>query len=719
MSFKFFRKHQKVMLWVIVVITVFTFSLFSVTSTMRTCFRTEDEIKYMADFEDSSGSKVEVDNRLYYFAVGVLRMAANMGIQPAPTQEDVFSFIILSHEADRAGITVANEEIADFVSFFLRMNRLTTSKEDYRRVVGMLDLTIPRFEENLRTFLKVDKYKLYADATKNWVTSEEIYDEYKLENEEFKVAFVNYPYTDYDDEMDPASVAEEDLVKWFDEQSMFSSEVREYLSHPEEFEFDVAYVDLVNADLDSYSDLIEEKEIDGFELQRYYDGIKDARFKIEAAEEEPAEEEPAEEPTEEEPAGEDEPEEEAKVEYVEMSEVKDQLEQELKVAKLVEKACSEWVDYAREQDIIGQAGETPEGEEAVEGEEKETPDEHFAALIEKYRLSKDRVEGPVKLDALETLEGMGSDYLSRRIRHLQTNNGVYISPRVEHPEKAFFIRVTKKVDRTKMEFAEAREKALERYVYKKKFELAQKDGMKLVNAMKDRARELPEVQEVIAQWKEDAKNRALDSIENLGVISAEELEARLSDAEEQEMKRMEGETNNLLNRHLYVFWDEETKARDFAVHEVDYYSKSIIRDVDFLQREESPEKYVMSYRRIFDLDTNTILLPINDRTGESWMVVRVMDRRFPPPSNMTEQDYLDTKLAMEQARMQELRARAQGASPGALGVGNQAAQADAEAEARPDPFSYKSLSEKYSLRLNKPEEAEAEEGQPQDSETAP
>ena len=38
MSFKFFRKHQRKMLWVVVIVTVFTFSIFSVTSAMRACF---------------------------------------------------------------------------------------------------------------------------------------------------------------------------------------------------------------------------------------------------------------------------------------------------------------------------------------------------------------------------------------------------------------------------------------------------------------------------------------------------------------------------------------------------------------------------------------------------------------------------------------------------------------------------------------------------------
>jgi hypothetical protein len=708
MSFKFFRKHQKVMLWIIVVITVFTFSLFSVTSTMRTCFKEKENVDAVAEFEDSSGKTVEVDLRKYWFAGGVLRLATMMGIYPPATEEDVLSFVMLTHEADRAGISVADEEVADFVSFFMRMNQLSTSKEDYRRMVRMLGIDIPRFEDNLRAFLKVDKYKRLVNITQDWVTSEDLYDEYKLENEEFKLAYVNYPYSDYDDEMDPSTVSEEELREWFDGLSMFSSEVREYLSHPEEFEFDVAYIDLASADLDSYADLVEEEEPDAFEVQRYYDAVKDPRFKVEPTEEEPAEEEtPEDEAPEEETPEEAEPE----VEYVEMSEVKDELEQELKVAKLVEKACTEWVEYAREQDIIGKADEeAPEEEESTE--EKETPDEHFDALLEKYRLSKDRVEGPVKLDDIKTLEGYGSDYLSRRIRHLQRNNGVYISPRTEHPGKAFFIRVTKKVERKKMEFDEAREAALERYLHRKKFEMAQKDGMKLINAMKDKARELPEVQEVINQWKEDAKNRALDSIENLGVIAPDELEARLSDAEEQEMRRMEGEINRLLDSHLYKFWDEEVKAQELVVHEVDYYNKSIIRDPEFLQREDSPDKYVMSYRRIFDLGKNTIMLPINDRTGESWMVVRVVDRRFPPPSTMTEQDYLDTKMAMEQKRMQALRARAQGQTPGALGMGNQATAPQDEPEPKPDPFSFKNLSEKYSLRLYKKAEDEAEGEQP-------
>ena len=58
MSFRFFRKYQKVMLWFVVVITIFTFSIFSITSTMRACFSRGTTSTGVGEFTLLDGKKV-------------------------------------------------------------------------------------------------------------------------------------------------------------------------------------------------------------------------------------------------------------------------------------------------------------------------------------------------------------------------------------------------------------------------------------------------------------------------------------------------------------------------------------------------------------------------------------------------------------------------------------------------------------------------------------
>lgn len=499
MSFKFFRKHQKVMLWIVVVITIFTFSLFSVTSTLRTCFRQESQPKVLGEYTSPDGTKVEISVREYQHAADLLRR-----IKGRVVEDEIFSQIIMKNEADKAGIMISNAELNELVQSFF------SSKDQYNNFIRQGQFESPKqFEESLREISQVERYKEFLKLPDELITSETLYENWKLENEEFKLDYVAFPFDEFGNDVTPETVSEEDLVAYYDGLAEASPDVKDYFSEAEKFEFDVAYLDLDKADYASFEDLLKEVDVQEHELNRHYNSTKE-RFIIEK----PAESDEASEgDAKEEATGDDalegeektaeEEAEEAQPEYKTLDEVKDQIQKEVKLAKLVEKACYEWTDYARQEKIIGKTKEEIAQEEAKKAEEEkaakekadaeksggesdasaeETPSEensndtdavaekkmshqeYYQSIVDKYKLLTDRIEGPVSLDDLDSLDKYGSEELKMRARYLKENNAVYLRPNEEKPTMAAFVKVTDYVKRRKKSLDEVRDIAVERYI---------------------------------------------------------------------------------------------------------------------------------------------------------------------------------------------------------------------------------------------------------------
>ena len=141
------------MLWVIVVITVCTFSIFSVTSTMQTCFRQEEQP--IAQFTSKYGDVVEVYERLYRYCSAQVRTMAMLTGASQINPQEIMTYLILLHESEKAGIRVADGEIREW----LTMNfSFLKSEADYRQVISNIGFSSPKkFEESLREIIQVEK----------------------------------------------------------------------------------------------------------------------------------------------------------------------------------------------------------------------------------------------------------------------------------------------------------------------------------------------------------------------------------------------------------------------------------------------------------------------------------------------------------------------------------------------------------------------------------
>ncbi len=696
MSFKFFRKHQRTMLWVIVVFTVFTFSFFGVTTSMRSCIGRKTQPYGM--FTSKLGEEVEISPEMYRHHAAVARLKSVFSSSEGYTADDVFTQIVLYHDALDAGICVPDQEITKTLQQF----EFLKTKDRYLIMVKNLGYNSPeKFEEHLREMLMVEKLKGFLRLNEDMIPMEELYSKYKRENEEFKLDFLSFPYERYADKVDRESVTEEELKSFYDSLPESSSEVRDNFSEDRKLALDVAYIDLESVDFEEYADLVKDIEVSEGPLKRHYELVID-RFKVD-------------------PGPGEEGEGEAEDKYLDFEEVKPQLENEFKLMKLVENASGEWDEYAMEKGIVGkpvsEAGEPPakgdkeenkegsegagaaDGDKAHEadggdsessGEEDEEaadaiegPEEFFNALIAKYKLDRVRKEEPVPLDELASMERFGSEMLEGRMRGLEENNCAYIAPGKAHPATVCFIRVVSIVKRRKMDLDEVRDLALDHYLSDKRRALAKEDAEAFTTVLEERARELDDVKQAIDRWQESAKEEVEELLEKKGDISDEMAKKIRKDELDKKLALLEPDIDALLQRYTHEFFDDEAEARGFSIGTIDYFDESIGSEQEYSEMEESPEKFLMGYQRIFDLDVDGVSTVIPDGKGESWYVARVLDRRFPTRSSMTEADFTRIKQSVTQQKMIDRMMRQY----------NPSAYPEVD-----DPYSFDNLVEQFNIR---------------------
>ena len=487
MSFRFFRKHQKAMLWVVVIITVATFSIFSVTSTMEACFRQGSTENNIGSFVSMTGEEVSISERMYREALQIHQKFGMVFRFEKISDEMLIQHIILAHEAREAGLVISDAELGEKINAINDQFKIKTSQEYDELIRKMQFGSRKLYEQALREFMMVARFQHFAMIGHNPLLSEELYNRFKPNNEEFKLAYATFSADSFADQIDPASVTDVDLAAFFEELPDYDKDVREHLSVPEQFIFDAAWINIAEAKLADYEDLISKDPLDSQQVKAHYNLTRD-RFLIE---EEPGEEE--------EPGDGSEPDDgtgtdnddnegaEKEPVYKTFEEVQDQMENEYKLASLVKSMNEEWAEYTREQGIVGrkwedvkkekeaeaskgeeknEEGSDPKGEENAPPETKEEselevdPEAFLDQLVAKYRLERKTFTSFVSIDDMPGLEGIGTEQLKTSFMALKINNSRYIAPNNERPDLAMFIRVIDMKERVKKPLAEVREKVL-------------------------------------------------------------------------------------------------------------------------------------------------------------------------------------------------------------------------------------------------------------------
>ncbi len=676
MSFKFFRKNQKIMLWFVVILAIFTFTIFSVQSTMKTCF-TQESIDDIGEFTLKDGTKLMISRSRYSGVHNTLRLLMSDNY----TEAMVAPHIVLYEEASRAGIMVSDAELEERIKGLFGGNMV--SQDQYRdiivKTVGFR--SVKQFEQLQREMITVDKFKGFHALADDLFLTQEIYEKFKVENEELKVDYLAFIAGDHADQVDAAAFEEKEIEDYY--KTIRPGIGQEDLTIFEKFLLDFAYVDTSTIDFEAYAELTADVAIEEREVEQYYEVVKE-RYKIEKS------------PDAAEGDGEPTAKEEQAAEYRDISEVKEELEKELKVLALLEKAEKEWIDFAKENELLDKPAPTDEAETKADAPD---PGAFFQSLCDKYKLSRKTSEDKVSWDTIETLDFFGSEGFKRRVKSLRKNYTFVIKPCVDCvTHVGFLVRVVERDEAKLKDLSEVRDLVVEDYAQKKRMDLAETAANDFKDALRAKAGVFPEVKpkvdQILAAAREDAEKRIAERRESQEDYTDEMAERYL----EGTMRRAEAEANTELDPYLHRVYADTCAEKGLTPVVLDYFPKTEAQNRSAPEDASEAETFLKSRMGfiVSQLENDAFSNPLRDNDGNTFYLIHMVDRRFPPTSEMS---YDDLTKGRERIEMDKMIARWQA---------RQGAGAGATATAEDDPFSTEQIMKDYNVQFYRVEEPEEE-----------
>jgi hypothetical protein len=271
MSFVWFRKHQKIFLWLTVIFSVLIFATFSGLSDLQRLIQGRSELDLAGRFVVlSTGELYEVPvrdflltrtrlNRLYYRTRG-----------QALEDQDVWRHIILLADARGAGLAVTDSEVANAISGGRPM-----SQQDYQAVWRALQFSSARELESLiRETLMVERWSTYLAQSARIVDADDVYLRWRVDNERIDLEALVVPDLEPEEIQAPPR---EELLAWFEEQSEAYREAR----YKEDARHDIIFGWLpLDADAEQVPDerLAGVPEPDEQQVTARFDAVKATRF---------------------------------------------------------------------------------------------------------------------------------------------------------------------------------------------------------------------------------------------------------------------------------------------------------------------------------------------------------------------------------------------------------------------------------------------------------
>jgi hypothetical protein len=212
MSFGAFRKHQKAILWVTVIVAIVAFGLVSSWGAVQAFIEGDPAARPMATFvvPDTGETKTITADAFNRTAYGLRRV---FGSSRDLTDDDVLRHMMLVADARAAGLEVSDAELAErLVS--LGLGGLTKQQYSDTVVSRIGFASVGQFESLMRETVLADRYvQLHAEAA-SVVDSEELYLQWRVDNALFDYEALVFVDRDAESIADPG---DEDLRTWFDE----------------------------------------------------------------------------------------------------------------------------------------------------------------------------------------------------------------------------------------------------------------------------------------------------------------------------------------------------------------------------------------------------------------------------------------------------------------------------------------------------------------------
>jgi len=190
-----FRKSQRVLLWILLVVVIITFVGFYGKSGLP-----QREKKQFGTYKNKP--VYDDDLRRYIRGALVFRRLANIPVQDTLTNEELeregIQLMIRVDQAKTAGMVVSDQEVQMMVDRMFPGQVLGNLQAYQGAIVNLVGIQMkPReFEEHIRNILLIEKVRQYL-MTSVLITEEEVRQQYDIDNSLIKIAYVPFFFKDY------------------------------------------------------------------------------------------------------------------------------------------------------------------------------------------------------------------------------------------------------------------------------------------------------------------------------------------------------------------------------------------------------------------------------------------------------------------------------------------------------------------------------------------
>ncbi|GJM20570.1 MAG: hypothetical protein DHS20C15_04850 [Planctomycetota bacterium] len=631
MSFQTFKKYERPLLMFAVVFTVAVFVFFPSFGDMDSIFGGDTaEADLAGEFvvaTTGESTRISLDE-FYRARQNLVRITGNRNVE----DDDVWAQLILRADAVGAGIQVTDADLRNTVKNILTRGNpsIQVGRAEYEAFCRSLGYSSLRdFEVALTELLLAGSWSELMQLDAGTVNAEQVYEQWKVENELFDFRAAVIPSIPAEEVADPGDA---ELQEYFDD---MSESLRTALfSTPAEKDIVYAWRDL-DAPLDGIDDtlLATLSEVTDAEIDARFRQVKDTRW--------PDADDDADddaEPEDDEHAGHDHP--PLDDDVVANDEQRELLRTELMNIAVLNTAATELRNTA----------------DADAGISKD----RFLEVAQAWGMQVNDPEGLLDPTGLEALEAVGDSRLQSRLRTLKAGDLHQLRPFLPEETMSFMALVEASKEPEPRSFENAREDILEQWRSTQR----DRNATAFMDALVDAARAHPDAQEALATVMESVQERVAARLEANATAIAEAAAAALeegagpvteiealdaSEVEAQELAAAEGQINAVLLPLRHLVFDEVTAAQGVEVLEFSGVSRSYHLDPD----EEEDEASIAAYLKagvgeVFRLSTDEISTRAQYHPqSDSWLAVHVQATSFPDKAAM-----LADKDGMETARRQ-------------------------------------------------------------------
>lgn len=639
MAFRWFRKNKNTTRWLYIGVTVFVMVTFTVTGAMLDGLADESASSVAGSFKLPGGKPVEIGVNKFR---RVSNQLARLGSKQAG-DDQVWEFLMLDALAEDAGVTIDDRTHKEFQqSFFASAFQTDAEIRQWLRRVGM---TPADFSELMRRRARIHIYSRMVDDVPP-VLSEEIFQQFQKDHELLTVEYVAWSAAEEEEKLKSEIPDEAGLKKFYEEEMNAVTRANDFSTEPK-YGLEAAVLEIGPFSLEELRERLPEAEraVTEEELKNAY-SVDPHRFEIEDdGAEDPADADGTDEDgTDEDETDEDETDEAHR--HRPLEEVKDLLEKEILVGRIVNKASNEYnvarVERERGKQTEDQAGEDPQGEpgedEKPAGPEPEEED-LLAKMADRYGLELVDFGEPVTAEEIAGLDRIGSEELQRSVVYLSEGNVIPRAPTPDRP-RGFLVRMSKRVASEPLPFEEVKDRLADVWVKETAASRAEELAREFRDAIKDKARAL--AGEEVTRLEDEARKTADQVIAADGVTD----EAKKQEIIDRELEDIQPRIDKALLPFEGEAFGQLVSEGGQQLVAVPEYRKSYSRTRFFGDEEPSVARFVKGHTPVFALEEGAILGPLFDQQNSTHLVVRMVKRRAPELAEMRLKDRSDAEQAV-------------------------------------------------------------------------